>query len=107
MRLLSRVFLSALLAGLIVGCGNQCPSGINTTDPSCPGYNPYGYTQGYGQGGYYPQGYYPQGNYPQGYYPQGYPQGPYPYGPGYQQPYPYGGSYPYGTYPGYGGQYPR
>jgi len=44
----------ALLGSLfLASCGNQCPTGYNTTDPSCPGYTGYGY--GYGQG--YQQGY--------------------------------------------------
>lgn len=74
---------------LLASCGNQCPTGYNTTDPSCPGYTPYGQQ--------YPQQQYP-GQYPQQYpYPQQYGQ--------YPQQYP--GQYPPGVYPQpYPGQYP-
>jgi len=61
---------SLMLLGMffLASCGNQCPVGYNTTDPSCPGYNPYGgagygygqpqtYQPGYGQPGYVQPGY--------------------------------------------------
>lgn len=76
--------MKTLFAGVLVAltlvlasCGTQCPSGINTTDPSCPGYTPYGYQQPYGYQPQQPYGYqpYPQQPYP-GQYP-GYPQQPY------------------------------
>lgn len=86
---------------LLTGCGG-CPSGVNTTDASCPGYvyaQPYGgYQQPYGQ---QPYGQVPYGQQqPYGYtpYPQ---QQPMPYGQmpyGQQQPY-YGQPMPYGQQP--------
>ena len=88
-----------IVALVLVGCGNSdCPSGVNTTNPNCPGYvgngyqynngnqynpnNPsYPYQQPYQQQPYQQPGYgYPQ----QPGYGYGYPQQPQPYP--YQQP---------------------
>jgi hypothetical protein len=91
MRLILSSFVLLAVAGLIASCGRDCPSGYNTTDPSCPGYRTStsynsGYNSGYG-GGYYDP-------YNQGYDNSGYYQDPY----GYQQQNPYGYQQPYGGY---------
>lgn len=94
----------------IASCGkDDCPSGMNTTNPNCPNYYPYQYGQGQGQGnqcqpgtpncvnGYYQypcqpgtpnciNGYtqYPNNQYPNSQYPQ-YPNSQYPQYPQYPQ----------------------
>ena len=78
-----------LVVGLLVAsCGNQCPTGYNTTDPSCPGYQPYGYQQPFQQQPWQQQPFqqqpwqqqqpfqqqpWQQQSYPPGVYPQPYP----------------------------------
>jgi len=71
----AKIIFASLIVGvgfiLVSACSERCPSGYNTTDPSCPGYNPYGNNQGYQQPYYGPQ----QQQYNN------------PYGQQYQQPY--------------------
>lgn len=89
-----RIVLLVAVLFLLAGCGN-CPSGVNYSYPSCPGYIPY---SGYGTTGY---GYNNQYGYGSGYYPPGY--GTSYYNP--SQPYLYQGSYYYPYSTGYQASY--
>lgn len=90
-------FATLFLLGslFLASCGNQCPTGYNTTDPSCPGYTGYAY-------GYQNQGYVQPGYGQPGYVQPGYvaPTAPVYGQPGYVAPYP-GAGYA----PTYGGMY--
>jgi hypothetical protein len=71
--------LSVVAVGLLLtSCGNNdCPSGVNTTNPNCPNYSASYYSQ-------------PTNQYPYSYPNSGYPYNQSPYGYPNQQQYPYG-----------------
>ncbi len=95
------VFASLVLLGslFLASCGNQCPNGYNSTDPSCPGYVGYGgYGGAYGGGAYggaYPQPQMYQPAYGGAYYPPQQPYGGGAYGNPYSYPCPPGQMYCY------------